>query len=74
MRNKLVLAAIVAAITIPTSYYMIYMVPGFNDLLITDFYSYGISILTACAYAFIIGVIARIAFNRIKGETKIPEQ
>lgn len=59
-RNKLVIAAIVALITIPGSIYIVYFVPGFNDLLLTDFYSYGISIAVACGYAFLVGIVLRL--------------
>ena len=62
-RNKLALAAFVALITIPASIYIVYFVPGFNDLLLSDFYSYGISLAIACGYAFLVGVILRLLFD-----------
>ena len=65
-RNKLLIAAIVALITIPGSIYLVYFVPGFNDLLLTDLYSYGLYLGIACGYAFIVGIILRLLCDRNK--------
>lgn len=65
-RYKLLIAAIVALFTIPGSIYVVYFLPGFNDLLLTDFYSYGVSIAIACGYAFLLGVILRLLCDRGK--------
>jgi hypothetical protein len=66
MRNKLAIAIIVALIAIPASVYLIYFLPGFNDLLLTDPYSYWISFGTAIAWAFIIGVLLRLIVDMRK--------